>query len=779
MAKITTLGRELVRRSLPDGYKQWADKTLDKKAITELTTALAKEDPDTYVEILQSLNAIGEQTVSDYGRDAALSYTDSVPGREIRNLNKKLHAIIDQVLDDPKLTEEQKEDKIKELGYKYTQKIQDLVFEDQDKRHTALASQINSGSRGNKTQLMQLMFGNMMMKDALNRDIPYLHMDPFVDGTSPMAYWISSSAGRKGMYDVQAATGQAGYLGKQVTNVTHDVVIEKDDCGTTDTGVPFKAADSQNVGHVLLRPFHNHPAGSIVTPEMVAEADDDEEMMLRTPITCKCKYGVCARCNGLGENGKFPGTGEYVALNSARTFVEKVTQAGISCLHQDTLVRMGDWSVKAIKDISPGEEVLGFTHEHGTFPCTVKRIFHNGMQPMYRLKLQNTEYLSYDHIDATLYHRFLRYAPNGNPVMWTMNDILPDDVEHVPCVPNDYMSVNIRKDGLHHATLPGSEGCPCIIPIGEFEAYDMEVDNADNLYVLACGIITHNSKHGSGIGGKKNEDPDGEDQPTGFANMERMFQVPQNFPGGAVLAPMDGVVTSIRPAPQGGNYVTVGTQTVYCQPERTFKVKVGDKVTAGDVLTNGVPNPSEVVAYKGVGQGRRYYMNKLGDIFKRSGFGVDRTNLESFTRSFLNKVRITDENGYRSWLPGEVVSYSEIAAEYEPRDNAVDETPDKAMNKYLEAPVLYYTIGTRVTPSVASELNKYGFNKVKVSPDPPPFQSELLKPSIALQNDRNWLPRLAGERLYDSLFDAARKGKTDSYDSPSYVDKIVASPFKQ
>ena len=605
----------MVRAKLPDAYKGWADKTLDKKQLSSLMTKLALEDPDRYVQILQDLNQIGEDVVSMYGRDAALSYIDSVPSKETMALNQQMRALVDKVLDDESLTEEQKEQKIIDIGYKYTQKVQDAVFEDQDKRHTALASQINSGSRGNKTQLMQLMFGNMMMKDALSRDIPYLHMDPYIYGASPFSYWVAASSGRKVFYDVQAATGQAGYLGKQVTNVTHDVVIEKPDCGTTDTGVPFKASDSQNVGHVLLRPFHGHPAGSIVTPDMVAEADDDEEMVLRSPMTCKCRYGVCAKCNGLSENGKFPGVGSYVSLNSARSFVEKITQSGIS------------------------------------------------------------------------------------------------------------------------------------------------------------------SKHSGGVGGKKVIDPEGEDQPTGFKSIERMFMAPSNFPGGAVLAPVDGMVTSIKPAAQGGNYITVGTQTMYCSPERTFKVHVGDKVSAGDVLTNGVPNPAEVMKYKGVGAGRKYYVGKLGDIFDKAGFGVDRSNLESFTRAMLNKVRIGDD-GYRDWLPGEYVSYSEVAADWKPRDNAVKTTVDKAANMYLEEPVLNYTIGTRITPDVARNLNKYGFKDVTVNSDPPPFNSEFMRPAQALQNDRNWLPRLAGERLRDGLFDAARRGITDSYDSPSYVDKIVAAPFK-
>ena len=612
----TTLGREILRSRLPDQYKSLADRTWDKKTSDQITTQMAQDDPDAYIDILQDLNNFGQTVVSTYGRDAALPFRDLKVSANIRNINAKIRQLIDKILDDDRLTDSQKEQKITELGYKYTQKVEDAVFEDMDKRNTALASQINSGARGKKVQLRQMLFGDMLMKDALNRDMPYLMMDAYADGATPTGYWVSASSGRKGYYDVQMATGQSGYLGKRVTAATHDTIISEQDCGTTDTGVPFPANSSSNIGAVLLKPFHDHPAGSIVDSKMVAEADDDEEMILRSPMTCKSKIGVCAKCNGLGENGKFPGIGEYVSLNAARSFVEPVTQGAVG------------------------------------------------------------------------------------------------------------------------------------------------------------------SKHAGGIGGKKIINPEGEDQPTGFRSLERMFTTPSNFPGGAVLAPVDGTVSKIQPAAQGGTYVTVGNKTLYCSPYRTIKVKEGDKVYAGDVLTNGVPNPMELVALKGLGAGRVYFTKQLGKILKESGWGTERRNLESFSRAFLNKVEITNPDGYHNFLPGDTVNYSEIVADYEPRDNSEELEPSKAIDQYLEKPVLYYSIGTRITPEVAADLKKYQFNSILVNKEAPPFASKFMRPAEGLQKDKNWLPRLSGERLKEGLFDAARQGITDPYDSPSYVDKIIINPLK-
>lgn len=612
----TTLGREILRSRLPDQYKAFADKTWDKKTSDAIATQIAQEDPDGYIDILQNLNNFAQTVVSTYGRDAALPFRDMKVSANVRNINAKLRMLIDKVLDDDKLTDAQKEEKIKELGYKYTQKVEDLVFEDADKRHTALASQINSGARGKKVQLRQMLFGDMLMKDALNRDMPYLMMDAYSDGATPTGYWVSASSGRKGYYDVQMATGQSGYLGKRVTAATHDTVISEQDCGTTDTGVPFPANSTSNIGAVLLKPFHNHPAGSIVDAKMVAEADDDEEMILRSPLTCKSKTGVCAKCNGLGENGRFPGVGEYVSLNAARSFVEPVTQ--------------------------------------------------------------------------------------------------------------------------------GSVG----------------------------------SKHAGGIGGKRVINPEGDDQPTGFRSLERMFTTPSNFQGAAVLAPVDGTVTKIQPAAQGGTYITIGNKTLYCNSYRTMKVKEGDKVFAGDMLTNGVPNPMEVVALKGLGAGRVYFTKQLGKILKENGWGTERRNLESFTRAFLNKVEITNPDGYEGYLPGDTVNYSNIMADYEPRKDSTKLPVDKALNQYLEQPVLYYSVGTRITPEVASELKKYQFNDVLVNKEAPSFAARFMRPAEGLQHDKHWLPRLSGERLREGLFDATRQGITDPYDSSSYVDKIIIGPLK-
>jgi hypothetical protein len=768
MATFTTLGRELVKSKLPDKYKQYADRPLDKGALTKLTTELAKEDPDAYIDILQDLNDLGEGVVSYYGGEAALPYDELVLAPEIASLNKKLRARQDAILDDPALSNAEKEQKLLELGNKSSKLVQSTVYDSNNARRTALASQINSGSRGNKSQLQQLQFGNLMMVDALNRQMPYIMMDPYIGGITPMSAWVSASSGRKGNVDVQFATGKSGYLSKQLGATTHDNIISEEDCGTTDTGVPYPADSAQNVGAVLLRPWKRYPAGTVVTERMVASADPGDEMVLRSPMTCKSRQGICAKCNGLNENGRFPGIGEYVSLNAAKALSEPLTQAGLGCITYDTLVRMGDWSIKRAGDIVVGDMVMGCDIKGNASPAKVTHVFDNGIQPVYRTTLKSDKGAEV-YIDTTASHRML-----GHPTVTTGGGAYPFALVVMSgegyvlgtdqlCSGSPGTRHKLQRTGMSH--------------IGDLPVMDIEVDNEDHLYLFANGAISHNSKHVGGVGGGKNEDPEGPDQPSGLAAVAQFLNAPSTFKGGAVLSEVDGTVGTIRPASQGGYYISVGTSNMYSPAARTILVKPGDKVEAGDRLTNGVPNPMEVVQYKGLGRGRTYFVDQLAKILDKAGAGTHRRNLEALARSMLNKVSITDYDGYADGLPGDVTNYSAAAADYKPRNSAVELLASEAVGKYLERPVLDYTIGSRVTPSMASRLQKFGMDKILVDASPPPFEDKFVRPFETMRSAPNWLPRLGGERLRDALFTAAQTGMTDQYDAPSYINKIVTNPL--
>ena len=206
---------------------------------------------------------------------------------------------------------------------------------------------------------------------------------------------------------------------------------------------------------------------------------------------------------------------------------------------------------------------------------------------------------------------------------------------------------------------------------------------------------------------------------------------------------------------------------------REVTAKEGDTVEAGDTLSDGTPNPAEIAQYKGIGEGRRYFLNKFADMLKRNGASTGRRNLELFSRAFISKVRINQPEGWNGYLPDDVVDYERIASKWEPREGSETKPLSMASGKYLEKPYLHYTIGTRVTPKVAAELNEFGHSKVLVHNAPPPFEPVVVRSQDLIRHDPDWVTRLGGENLKRALLDSAQRGGTSEKNSTSYFPRLV------
>lgn len=265
----------------------------------------------------------------------------------------------------------------------------------------------------------------------------------------------------------------------------------------------------------------------------------------------------------------------------------------------------------------------------------------------------------------------------------------------------------------------------------------------------------------------------GDEEITGFDEVNQFVQVPQNFKGASVLAPKDGIVQQIIKAPQGGHYVQVGPEQVYVPPNREIEVQKGDTVEAGDMLTDGTPNPAEIAVHKGLGAGRQYFNNKFYDILKKNGVGTSRKNIETLSRGFFNRVRITRPTGILGHNVDSIVPYSDIQREYKARADAQKQAPGRSVGRYLETPVLHYTVGTRITPRVAKAMQQEGVKTLTTHKNDPGFQPEVVRLMAHSATDPDWKVRMSGFGLKRSYLDAAQKGSTSKKDNTSYVPSLM------
>jgi len=256
---------------------------------------------------------------------------------------------------------------------------------------------------------------------------------------------------------------------------------------------------------------------------------------------------------------------------------------------------------------------------------------------------------------------------------------------------------------------------------------------------------------------------------SGFKGVNQLMNIPKNFRHKALVADQDGVITDIQEASQGGTYVFTNGKSQYLPTGYKVTAKKGQKVEAGDVLSEGVPNPAEITKYKGIGEGRRYYSQVMHDTFKDSGIKLNRRNFETIARAAIDHVRVDDPDGLGDYLPDSIVSYQNIERDYKLRVGHKESRVDAAHGKYMEKPELHYTIGTRVTKDVQKKLEEHGVDSVTVHDDKPQFTPVMQRLLDVPAQEPDWMHQLYSTWLEKRFLNSVNSGATAHIKGPSPI----------
>ena len=285
---------------------------------------------------------------------------------------------------------------------------------------------------------------------------------------------------------------------------------------------------------------------------------------------------------------------------------------------------------------------------------------------------------------------------------------------------------------------------------------------------LAQGSIS--SKHSAGVVGAQ-----AAAAISGFQAINQFIQVPKENRNWAAHAKSDGRVQKIEAAPQGGHYVYINNEPVYVPQGSDVRVKPGDDLEAGDILSTGLPNPAIVVEHKGIGEGRRYFTQELTRMLRDANMTVNRRNVELIARGLVNHVELGEEMD--AYVPGDRVPYNMLEKFYQPRQDARTSDAQAALGKYLERPVLHYTIGTKIRPSVVRNLKEFGLDKeLHVHDRPPPFTAQMVRGMAIAAHDPDWLASMQGSGIKSRVLTAVHRGHHSDPRGTSYVSGIVADP---
>ena len=359
----STVGRFIFNNSIPqdlgyvdrtiDPYSLEVDFVLDKKQIGVVIDKCYRKHGNELTSImLDNIKNMGYK----YSTKSAISV--SVADMEIPDEKYELIENTEKLIEKYEknfrrglMSDEERYEKVIEAWAKTTDDVTNVLMAKLGRLNN-INIMAQSGARGSKNQIKQLAGMRGLMANASGKTVEIPVKSNFREALSVLEYFTSSHGARKGLADTALRTADSGYLTRRLVDVSQDVIINEEDCGTTD-GIEVAAfVDGSEeieklydriVGRYALLDVINPQDDSIVVQagEMIVEPLAEkivelgiEKVWIRTPMDCKSKQGICAKCYGrnLATGNKAP-IGESVGIIAAQSIGEPGTQLTMRTFH--------------------------------------------------------------------------------------------------------------------------------------------------------------------------------------------------------------------------------------------------------------------------------------------------------------------------------------------------------------------------------------------------------------------------------------------------------------
>jgi DNA-directed RNA polymerase subunit beta' len=351
----TTLGRALFNEALPSDY-QYIEAVADKSKISAIVNDLAERYPK--VEVAAALDRIkdaGFHWATRSGVTVALSDILTPPNkREIVAGYEKQAAKVQDQFEKGLTTDAERRQELIEIWNKATAEVA-KAMEDNLPEGNTINRMVSSGARGNWMQVRQIAGMRGLVSNPKGEIIPRPIIASYREGLSVAEYFISTHGARKGLADTALRTADSGYLTRRLVDVSQDVIIRENDCGTSkglELVIAAKGADGvlvrdSNVENsVYARSLAEDATDA--KGKVVAEAGADvgdvlidkliaagvESIKVRSVLTCESAVGVCAVCYGRSlATGLLVDIGEAVGIIAAQSIGEPGTQLTMRTFH--------------------------------------------------------------------------------------------------------------------------------------------------------------------------------------------------------------------------------------------------------------------------------------------------------------------------------------------------------------------------------------------------------------------------------------------------------------
>jgi DNA-directed RNA polymerase subunit beta' len=352
----TTFGRCLLNEALPEGYP-FINEVLVKKAQAAIVNDLAERYPKIQVAAtLDALKSAGFYWATRSGVTVAIEDVIAPPNKtEILAKYEDLAEKVQKKYDRGLLSDEERRKELVEIWTNATNEIA-KAMEENFPETNPVAILVNSGAAGNMMQIRQLAGMRGLVSNPKGEIIPRPIKANFREGLSVLEYFISTHGARKGLADTALRTADSGYLTRRLVDVSQDVIVRDDDCGT-ERGVVTRIARKDPKSGELVRDRYaetstyartlatdaTDASGEVIVPAGADLGDvvigqlleaGIETVRVRSALTCESRRGVCAQCYGRSlATGKLVDVGEAVGIVAAQSIGEPGTQLTMRTFH--------------------------------------------------------------------------------------------------------------------------------------------------------------------------------------------------------------------------------------------------------------------------------------------------------------------------------------------------------------------------------------------------------------------------------------------------------------
>ncbi len=694
----TTTGRIIFNQIVPKEIG-FINETLTKKKIADLIDKIYKKFGNVRTaEFLDEMKDMGYYYATRSGISIGVGDVIVPDDKEkiIAEYQKRVEAHEADYLEGA-ISDSERYNKVIDEWSAATEKVAKSLFEklSQDNQgFNPLFVMLDSGARGSKDQIRQLggMRGLMQKPQKGMTGQPYEMIEHpilsnFREGLSIWEYFLSTHGARKGLADTALKTSDAGYLTRRLVDVAQDVVVTEEDCGTV-RGITMTALKEEGgeevrvsladriVGRVALHDIYHPSTGEIIvqsgeeiTEELAQRIEEAgiEEVEVRSVLTCEAKYGVCVKCYGRNlATGRMVEVGEAVGIIAAQSIGEPGTQLTLRTFHTGGSVAGAGY--RASKIFAKNDGIVKFVNiryvpyekmsDEGT-ESVLRVISRQGYiiveseketEPSRKyavpygadLKVKEGQKVKKnDELYETDPYNSLILAERSGRIEFV--DFIPDVTyrEEVDETTGHVFKVVIEskdKTKVPRVKIIDSKGDVYYQPIPARAS--VNPDLKEGSYIKAGDILAKIPREQAKI----------RDITGGLPKVVNLFEArTPNNP--AELAEIDGVV-SVRTEK---NYYIVEIKSDVLDITKTYQipqtkhllVEDGDRVYAGDRLTDGPIDPHKILKIKGLNAVQQYLVNEIQDVYRNEGVEINDKHIEVIVRQMMRKVKIINPGDTR------------------------------------------------------------------------------------------------------------------------------------